>query len=50
LAVGLRMLTLRRLVVEADGLYSANPDELTLLGYYANSIAHFLEPKGRRRD
>ncbi len=45
-AVGLRMLTLRRLVVEDDGLYSAKPDELTLLRYYANSIAHFLEPKG----
>ena len=39
--VGLRMLTLRHLVGEADGLYSALPSELTLLRYYANSIAHF---------
>jgi glycerol-3-phosphate O-acyltransferase len=39
--VGLRMLTLRHLVGEADGLYSALPGELTLLRYYANSIAHF---------
>jgi glycerol-3-phosphate O-acyltransferase len=40
IAVGLRMLTLRRLVNERDGLYSANPAESRLLQYYANSIAH----------
>ena len=39
-SVGLRMLTLRGLVVERDGLFSADPGELTLLRYYANSIAH----------
>ena len=44
LTVGLRMLTLRHLVSERDGLFSANPDELTVLAYYANSIAHLLEP------
>ena len=38
--VGLRMLTLRRLVEESDGLYRAREDELPLLAYYANSIAH----------
>jgi glycerol-3-phosphate O-acyltransferase len=38
--VGLRMLTLRRLVDEEDGLYSARPGELPLLRYYANSIRH----------
>jgi glycerol-3-phosphate O-acyltransferase len=38
--VGLRMLRLRRLVGERDGLYYARPEELPLLRYYANSIAH----------
>jgi glycerol-3-phosphate O-acyltransferase len=42
ITVGLRMLTLRRLVTEAGGLYSANPADLPLLAYYANSIAHLL--------
>jgi glycerol-3-phosphate O-acyltransferase len=44
LTVGLRMLRLRRLVEERDGLLSARPEELPLLRYYANSIAHLLEP------
>jgi glycerol-3-phosphate O-acyltransferase len=39
-SAGLRMLTLRRLVEENDGLYAANPAETVLLRYYANSIAH----------
>ncbi len=43
LTVGLRMLTLRRLVLERDGLYRANPLELPLLRYYAHSIDHHLE-------
>ena len=38
--VGLRMLTLRRLVESGDGLYSARPEETAVLRYYANSIAH----------
>ena len=42
IAVGLRMLTLRRLVEDADGLYRARPEELPLLTYYANSIAHLF--------
>ncbi|MBV9773391.1 MAG: 1-acyl-sn-glycerol-3-phosphate acyltransferase [Gemmatimonadetes bacterium] len=41
-AVGLRMLTLRRLVDDAEGVYSARPEELPLLRYYANSIAHLV--------
>jgi glycerol-3-phosphate O-acyltransferase len=44
LTVGLRMLRMRRLVVEREGLLSARPEELPLLRYYANSIAHLLEP------
>ena len=43
LTVGLRMLTLRGLVLEQDGLFQANPRELTILRYYANSIAHLVE-------
>jgi glycerol-3-phosphate O-acyltransferase len=40
--VGLRMLTLRRLVDEKEGLFTPRPDELPLLAYYANSIAHLF--------
>lgn len=39
---GLRMLTLRHLVEEKDGLYTARPEEMHVLRYYANSIAHLL--------
>jgi len=42
LTVGLRMLRLRRLVQEHDGIYRAHPAERPLLAYYANSIAHHL--------
>jgi glycerol-3-phosphate O-acyltransferase len=41
--VGLRMLTLRRIVLEEDGLFRAAPDQLDALRYYANSIAHLEE-------
>ncbi|MEP7300685.1 MAG: 1-acyl-sn-glycerol-3-phosphate acyltransferase [Caldimonas sp.] len=44
--VGLRMLTLRRLVDAEDGLYAARQNELPLLRYYANSIAHFVPQAG----
>ena len=40
--VGLRMLVLRHLVIEADGLYRANVDETTILRYYANGIGHLF--------
>lgn len=40
--VGLRALTLRRLVEEREGVYSACIEELPLLCYYANSIAHLV--------
>jgi glycerol-3-phosphate O-acyltransferase len=42
IAVGLRMLTLRHLVLEEGGSYRANPKELILLKYYANAIAHLF--------
>lgn len=38
--VGLRMLALRHLVEEKDGLFTAVPDERPLLAYYANAVAH----------
>jgi len=44
ISVGLRMLRLRRLIEEKDGLYAPRAIELPLLRYYANSIAH-LVPK-----
>ena len=40
--VGLRMLRLRRLVEESDGLYRAEDGALEMLRYYANSIGHLL--------
>jgi len=46
----LRMLTLRRLVEEREGVFSAREEELPLLRYYANSIAHLLHaPDGEIR-
>ncbi len=41
--VGLRMLTLRGLVQQEEGLLRAVRAELPLLGYYANAIAHLPE-------
>ena len=43
ISVGLRMLTLRHLVLEEDGNYRANPEELILLKYYANAIVHLFD-------
>ena len=43
--VGLRMLTLRHLARESDGLFAAEPGEMQALAYYANSIAHLLPPR-----
>ena len=41
-SVGLRMLILRRMVDERDGLFSARVEEFPVLRYYANSIAHLV--------
>jgi glycerol-3-phosphate O-acyltransferase len=38
--VGLRMLTLRRIVLEEDGLFRPAPAQIETLNYYANAIAH----------
>ncbi len=40
--VGLRMLTLRHIVREEEGLYAADPVNMPLLRYYANSIRHLF--------
>jgi glycerol-3-phosphate O-acyltransferase len=40
--VGLRMLMMRGIVTEAEGIYTAMPEEAGLLRYYANTIAHLL--------
>ena len=42
ITVGLRMLTLRHLVEQREGLFAARREELPLLTYYANSIAHLF--------
>jgi len=38
--VGLRMLTLRHIVSEEDGLFQAAPGQHEMLAYYANAIDH----------
>ena len=43
ITTGLRMMLLRHLVAERDGLYTADPAEAALLTYYANSIAHLIQ-------
>jgi glycerol-3-phosphate O-acyltransferase len=40
--LALRMLTSRGILVEEAGSYHANPNELILLEYYANAIAHLF--------
>jgi glycerol-3-phosphate O-acyltransferase len=42
LTVGLRMLRLRHLVDEKEGLFRTREPELPLLAYYANSISHLV--------
>lgn len=41
--VGVRMLTLRNILEDNEGVFSARPEEHTLLRYYSNSIAHLLD-------
>ena len=38
--VGLRMLVLRKVIRKIDAKYTVNPDDIDLLRYYANAIAH----------
>jgi glycerol-3-phosphate O-acyltransferase len=48
IGVGLRMLTLRRLVADEGGNYRVAPGETPMLDYYASSIAHLFEGKRAR--
>jgi glycerol-3-phosphate O-acyltransferase len=48
--VGLRMLTLRHVVDETNGMYTAVEEERQLLRYYANSISHLLKQPDSWRD
>ena len=44
--VGVRMLTLRNILVETDGVLRARPEENPIIQYYANSISHlFLQDR-----
>lgn len=43
--VGLRMLTLRHIVLKEEGGFRASPKEAKLLNYYANSISHLVGEK-----
>ena len=47
--VGLRMLTLRRIVTEEDGLYRGNPADRDMLAYYANAIEPLVAAAQERR-
>ena len=47
--VGLRMLTLRRIVTEEDGLYRANPADRSALEYYAHAIGPLVNAAQARR-
>jgi glycerol-3-phosphate O-acyltransferase len=48
--VGLRMLLLRRMVLEEAGVCRASPKERALLAYYANAIAHLWVGRGAATD
>lgn len=43
--IGLRMLTLRHMVIEQDGKYAASADEKAALQFYAASIAHLVNSR-----
>jgi glycerol-3-phosphate O-acyltransferase len=48
--VGLRMLTLRRIVAEGEnGMLTIVPGEEPLIAYYANSIRHLFKPRKAAR-
>jgi len=42
IVTALNMLRIRRLIIETDGLYEADPEMLDILSYYANSIDHYF--------
>jgi glycerol-3-phosphate O-acyltransferase len=46
----LNMLVVRRLVRESQGIYSVIPEEVDVLSYYANAIAHWRHGRGGGSD
>jgi glycerol-3-phosphate O-acyltransferase len=42
IVTALNMLRIRRLVIETDGFYKADPEMLDILSYYAKSIDHYF--------
>jgi glycerol-3-phosphate O-acyltransferase len=50
IGVGLRMLLLRHVVEEQDGLFRASPAEAGLLSYYANAIEPLVAAAGGLRQ
>ena len=45
--VGIRMLTLRGILIEEDGIYRAATTERAIIRYYSNSIAHLLDDRAQ---
>ena len=50
IADALRMLTLRRLVLEKTGSYRPTPEGVKILRYYVSSISHLLPESGSSRQ
>lgn len=50
LAVGIRMLKIRRLITVESGVCRIAPGERALVQYYASSIAHFFEQREHREQ
>jgi glycerol-3-phosphate O-acyltransferase len=50
ISAGLEMLQLRHAVAQAEGLYTARPEEARLIAYYASSIAHLLPESAVHRQ
>lgn len=50
LEVGLRIMQMRHLVAETEGLLRANPRENVVIRYYSNSIAHHFALRGAEDD
>jgi glycerol-3-phosphate O-acyltransferase len=48
LEVGLRIMTMRHLVEETEGMLCVNPREAVLIRYYSNSIAHHFARHGAK--
>jgi len=50
IATALNMVKLRRMVIESDGLFRADPKSLDILSYYANAIGHWQQRPAANRD